>query len=298
MGDAVRTAKLRELMNTEDVVFAPGAGNALTAKLIEHAGFKAICSSGFCVAANLGMPDAELYTMTENAETVRNMARVTTIPIIADADTGYGNAVNVIRTVRELEDAGASAIFMEDQMAPKRCPVCVTRNLNTIPLAEAVGKIRAAVDARRDPNFLIIARTDVTPDEVITRAKAYADAGADLIMPLGKNCRSLADWKAVHEACGLPLLISITSGTWVEREFTPERMVEAGIKIAIYPLHATYASVYAQMELLAQLQRTKFIPDVTVKQIDHHDFVKLIGFPEIEALQAKYLPSEDELFGA
>jgi len=139
----MRRQSLRALLNKEEVVFAPGAWDALSALLIEQAGFRALCGSGFAISAGLGMPDAELYTMTENAETIRRMAAVTTIPIIADIDTGYGNAVNVMRTVRAFEGAGASAVFMEDQLAPKRCPICVGDPLPIIGIEEAVGKIQA-----------------------------------------------------------------------------------------------------------------------------------------------------------
>jgi methylisocitrate lyase len=282
---------LRELLSREEVVFAPGAWDALSALLIEQAGFPALCGSGFAISAGLGMPDAELYTMTENAEAIRRMAAVTTIPIIADIDTGYGNAINVMRTVRTFEGAGASAVFMEDQLAPKRCPICVGDPLPIIGIDEAVGKIQAAVDARSSQEFLICARTDSQGQEAIERACRYVQAGADLIMPVSKTFSTVEEVKACRKACGRPLVLSLTSSTWVEREFTRQRMVEAGVKLGLLPLQVLYAAVPAMRRVLADLKKSEYAPAVTSENIPHHDFVKLIGFPQVEELQRKYLPA-------
>jgi methylisocitrate lyase len=282
---------LRALLASEDVVFAPGAWDGLSALLIQDAGFKALTSSGFAVSASLGMPDAELYTMTENLEAVRRMAYVTDIPIIADIDTGYGNAVNVMRTVREFEAAGASAIFMEDQLAPKRCPICVGDPLPIIPLPEAVGKIRAAVDARRNADTIIIARCDSHGQDAMERTVAYAEAGADMIMPVTKTFDTIDQFKACHEATGRPLVISLTTSTWVERDFTPEKLKYAGCKIALLPIQVLYAGVTAMRKTLADLVANPYAPASTGNHIRHHDFVKLIGFPKIEELQLKYMPA-------
>src|SRR5690606_33928555 len=131
------------------------AYDALSAKMIERAGFDAVMTSGFGVSAShLGMPDAELYTMSENLTVARNVVSVVDRPVVADSDTGYGNAINVMRTIREFENAGVSAVILEDQVAPKRCPICVG-GVEVIPMEEAVAKIRAAKEARRDPNMLI-----------------------------------------------------------------------------------------------------------------------------------------------
>ena len=148
------TKVLRDLLKRDEVLITLGAHDALSAKIIEKAGIQAIISAGFGISASyLGKPDAELYTMTENLAIVRNMASSVGIPVIADLDTGYGNAVNVIRTVKEFEKAGCAGGVLEDQLAPKRCPACVSA-VEIIPLDEAVGKIQAAVDARRGSRFL------------------------------------------------------------------------------------------------------------------------------------------------
>ena len=146
-------------------VWSAGAYDALSARFIEAAGFDACMTSGFGVSAShLGMPDAELYTMTENLNVVRNVVAATTLPIVADIDTAYGNAINVMRTIREFENAGVAAVIMEDQVAPKRCPICVG-GVETISVEEAEGKIAAAVEARRNRNMVIIARTDAATEE-------------------------------------------------------------------------------------------------------------------------------------
>lgn len=282
---------LRQLLNTEDVIFAPGAWDGLSALLIQEAGFKALTSSGFAVSASFGMPDAELYTMTENLEAVRRMAYVTDIPIVADIDTGYGNAINVMRTVREFEAAGAAAIFMEDQLAPKRCPICVGEPLPVITKIEAVGKIKAAVDARRNSETIIIARCDAHGEDAMERAVAYAEAGADMIMPVTKTFNTIEEFKACHEASRRPLAISLTSSTWVERDFTPDVLKKIGCKIAMLPLQVLYAGITGMRKTLADLRQNPYAPASTGDHIQHHDFIKIIGFPELEGLQTKYMPA-------
>jgi methylisocitrate lyase len=282
---------LKELLETEDVIFAPGAWDALSALLIEQAGFPALCSSGFAISAGLGLPDAELYTATENAETVRRMAAVTDIPIIADIDTGYGNAVNVMRTIRQFIDAGASAVFMEDQEAPKRCPICVSDPPRLVSKEEGVGKIRAAVDARADRDLIIIGRTDAQGDDAVERACAYADAGADMIMTVTRSFNSVAEVKACQEAHGKPMMLSLTPTTWVEREFTRENLIDCGVKIGVFPIQVLYAAVTSMRQRLDQLRESEYAPTVTGDDIHHKDFIKLIGFDKVEALQEEYLPA-------
>jgi methylisocitrate lyase len=285
---------LRALMEAEEVIFAPGTWDALSALLAEKAGFRAINASGFAIAASLGLPDAELYTMTENTEAVRRMAAVTTVPIIADCDTGYGNAVNAMRAVREFERAGASAIFIEDQKTPKRCPISVADPVPVVSRAEAVGKIRAALDARSDESFVVIARCDATGEDAMERVVAYAEAGADLIFPVSKTFTTFEAMKACREACGKPLMLSLTPSTWVEREFTRERCVDAGVKLACFPFQTLYAAVTGLRTVLDELKRTEYGPAASKGHIGHKEFIEIIGFPEIEELQLKYLPALQE----
>ncbi len=181
------TTRLRELIARGPTLYAPGCYNAMSAKVLEQAGFDAIYMTGYGTSLSLtGLPDVGLATMSEMVANARYIASAVGIPLLADADTGFGNAINVIRTVREYIGAGVAGIHMEDQLSPKRCGHVAGRLV--IPVEEAVGKIRAAVDARNglDPDFVIVARTDArgasggSLDDAIGRVNAYLAAGADL----------------------------------------------------------------------------------------------------------------------
>ena len=178
-----RNARLRELLKNPPLI-VPGAHDGLSAKLVEQAGFDAVYMGGYATTGSLlGEPDMSLLTGTDMIENARRMATAVSIPLIADADTGYGNAINVIRTVHQYEAAGVSGIHLEDQTAPKRCGHMAGKNV--IDVGEAVGKIKAAVAAKSDPDFVIIARTDALAihgiDDAIDRGRRYADAGADVV---------------------------------------------------------------------------------------------------------------------
>jgi methylisocitrate lyase len=281
---------LRKLLEEEAVVFVPGAWDGLSALMIQQAGFRALCVSGFAVAASLGLPDAGLATMMESLETLRGAAAVTDIPIIADIDTGYGNAINVMRTVRVFEAAGAGAVFMEDQESPKRCPICVADPAALISKHEAVGKIRAAVDARTS-ELVVIARTDAIGEDAIDRACAYAEAGADMIMTMARTFSSVEEVRACQQAHGKPMMLSLTPSTWIEREFTRERLLDCNVKIALFPMQALYAAVTATRQRLAQLLESEYAPAVTQTDIRHSEFVELVGFPELVGLEETYLPA-------
>lgn len=272
----------------QKTVWAAGAYDALSALYIQKAGFDAVMTSGFGVSASfLGMPDAELYTMSENLAVVRNVANVLNIPLIADIDTGYGNAINAMRAIREFEAAGCSAVIMEDQVSPKRCPICVG-GVETISVDEAVGKISAAVAARTNPDLVIIARTDAaTEEEAIHRAKAYVAAGADIIQPISKCFRSIEGLRALREACGVPLSLQILG--WLEKDLKPEE-IESVAGMATFALVPLMTAAKALEENLAQLARTKTSRDLPRPVAAHDPFVEFIGFKEIEANQLKYLP--------
>ncbi len=272
----------------QKTVWAAGAYDALSALYIQKAGFDAVMTSGFGVSASfLGMPDAELYTMSENLAVVRNVANVLNIPLIADIDTGYGNAINAMRAIREFEAAGCSAVIMEDQVSPKRCPICVG-GVETISVDEAVGKISAAVAARTNPDLVIIARTDAaTEEEAIHRAKAYVAAGADIIQPISKCFRSIEGLRALREACGVPLSLQILG--WLEKDLKPEE-IESVAGMATFALVPLMTAAKALEENLAHLARTKTSRDLPRPVAAHDPFVEFIGFKEIEASQLKYLP--------
>lgn len=283
--------RLRELMD-QGVVYAPGVWDGLTARLAEQAGFSALCASGFAVSAALGYPDTELYTMSENLDATRRIRESSGLPLIADIDTGYGNAVNAARTGRRFRDAGVAAVFMEDQESPKRCPICVGDPVPLISPEEGAGKVRAVKDAVGD-DVLLIARTDAEGDDALHRAKAYAGAGADMVMPVTKTFSTAAEWARCRDAAGVPLVATLTASTWTEREFTPQVLKEVGVAIALLPTQVLMAATGAMRETLGRLAAGEPPADVSADGLPHHEFVDLIGFAEVEAAQKAYLPAAE-----
>jgi 2-methylisocitrate lyase-like PEP mutase family enzyme len=284
-----QTTNLRNLLKKGKTVWASGAYDALSARLIEEAGFDAILSSGFGISAShLGQPDAEIYTMTENLNVVRLMVDVVDKPIIADTDTGYGNAINVLRTVREFERAGVAAVIFEDQIAPKRCPACV-ETVNVIPIDEAAGKIRAAVEAKTDPDLIIIARTDAkNVDEAIIRAKAYVEAGADVVQPISKGIKNLDELWKFKEGVKAPISLQILA--WLENDLSPQDIEEIA-SIATFPLVPLMTATQALRANLGQLIKAKATSRLPFPPIALKDFNEFIGMPKIEDLQLRYMPS-------
>jgi 2-methylisocitrate lyase-like PEP mutase family enzyme len=237
MGASAR--RLRELLASGRMVTAPFVFDALQAKLAESVGFEAVYMTGFGTAAARGLPDLGLLSMNEMAANARGIAGAVGVPAICDADTGYGNAVNVQRTVREFEDAGAAAIHLEDQVWPKRCGFLAGKEV--IPLEEHAQKIRAATEARRDPDFVVIARTDALAplgwDEAERRARAYRDAGADLLFVDG--IRTLEDLETYARRLGdLPLLYN-------GQLLPAAEIAERGFALMIHSasLHGIFAAV-------------------------------------------------------
>lgn len=268
-------------------VWAAGAYDAMSAKLAEEAGFEAVMSTGFGISAShLGVPDVELYTMTENLTVVRHMANALQIPLIADADTGYGNAINVMRTVREFEQAGVAAMILEDQEVPKRCPA-VAAGVELLPVVEGSAKIRAAIEARRDPDTLIIGRTDAADEaDAIERARAYVAAGADLIQPISKCFKDIDSLRRLREACGVPLSLQILG--WLETDLSPAEIEEVA-GLAVFPLVALMTATSALRENLAALAAAHGTRNLPRPVTSMGDFKSFIGFAEIEAKQARFL---------
>ncbi len=280
---------IRKKLSAGTTLWAAGAYDALSARMIDDAGFDIVFSTGFGISASLlGQPDVELYTMTENLSAVRQMVNCVRRPVIADCDTGYGGIVNVRRTVREFEAAGVAGIVIEDQEAPKRCPAIASAVAIT-PLAEAVAKIRAALDARRNPDLLIIARTDAaTADEAIVRAQAYAAAGADMIQPIDKTFANASDLRRLKAAVPIPLSIPINVGI----EKLPTAVVAEVAGLAIFPLVPLLTVCEALRANLAALARAKSTRDLPRPRMSLDEFKSMIGFPQIEALQARYLQKD------
>jgi methylisocitrate lyase len=271
-------------------VWTAGVYDALSAQLAQAAGFPAVMTSGFAVSASLlGQPDVEIYTMTENVGVARNVVNAVKIPVIADADTGYGNAINVMRTVREFEQAGVAAVIFEDQEVPKRCPA-VADHVDILPVVESAAKIRAAVDARRDRDMLVIARTDaMTEDEAIDRAQAYVAAGADLIQPISRCFKSFEGLQRLRQACGRPLSLQILG--WLETGLTREQ-VEQVAGLAVYPLVGLLTVTSALQRNYGALWAHRSTRDLPLPTTPMGDFKKFIGFDEVEALKHVFLLGE------
>ncbi len=226
---------LRERLASGDLLRLPGAINPLSAQLIAETGFDGVYVSGAVLSADLGLPDIGLTTLTEVAGRAGQVARVTNLPTLVDADTGFGEPMNVARTIQVLEDAGLAGCHIEDQVNPKRCGHLDGKSV--VDLGTAQQRVRAAVGARRDPDFLVMARTDVRAVEglraAVDRAKALVDAGADAIFP--EAMADLGEFEAVASAVDVPVLANMTEFGKSEL-FTADQLASAGVRLVIYPV--------------------------------------------------------------
>jgi 2-methylisocitrate lyase-like PEP mutase family enzyme len=273
-------AHLREMLNGPEMVVAPFVYDGLQAKIAGRTGFKAVYMTGFGTAAARGYPDLGLITMTEMVQNVRAISHAVDLPVICDADTGYGNAVNVWRTVREYEDAGAAALHIEDQVFPKRCGFLAGKQV--IPVEEMVPKVRAACDARRDSDFVIIARTDALAvngwDDVARRARAYRAAGADLIFVDG--IRTIDDLKRYAAELGdLPLLYNGSLLPVAD-------LARYGFRLTIHT-GTLMAGYVAMRDAMRQLKETGVL-DIPITGHLFGELIETLGVPEMEALLKKY----------
>jgi 2-methylisocitrate lyase-like PEP mutase family enzyme len=284
---------LRALMGTHAPVLAPGAYDTLSARLVEAAGFPALYMTGFGTAASvLGRPDVGLLGMSEMVEHARRIVQAVGVPVIADADTGYGNPLNVIRTVQEYEAAGVAAIHIEDQVAPKKCGHMEGKQV--IPAAEMVQKLRAAVEARHSPDFLIIARTDARAVEgmasALERARRYREAGADVLFV--EAPQSEEEIATVARAFpSVPLLFN-----WAEGGKSPPvalpRLRELGYAIVIFPISTLLAATRAIREVLAQIREVGTPNPVMERLVPFQEFLDFIGLPEVRELERRFAENE------
>jgi len=232
---ATKRAQFRERLASGELLRVPGAFNPLSARLIQDKGFDGVYISGAVISADLGLPDIGLTTLTEVAGRSQQISRMTDLPTLVDADTGFGEPMNVARTVQTLEDAGVSGLHIEDQVNPKRCGHLDGKAV--VDTDTAVKRIRAAADARRDPNLLIMARTDIRAvdglDAAMDRAKQLVDAGADAIFP--EAMRDLGEFEAMRAAVDVPILANMTEFGKSEL-FTTTQLSNIGVNIVIYPV--------------------------------------------------------------
>jgi methylisocitrate lyase len=279
---------LKQRLASGSTVWFAGAQDALSALLVDQSAFDGVFTTGFGVSASLlGQPDMELYTLSENLGVVNHIANVVRKPIFADADTGYGNVLNIQRTVRAFEKAGVAALSIEDQVSPKRCPAAASA-LVTVPMADAVARIRAAVDARRDPNLLIVARTDVKdPGEALERAARFAEAGADLIQPITPTFSSHADLVKLRQTCGRPLSLQLMEGTWMAQ--LNRAQIEAVAGMATYPIVSLLTLVHALRTNLAALAERCGQPmgELPIPRSPIAQFKQVIGWHDLEKQQER-----------
>jgi 2-methylisocitrate lyase-like PEP mutase family enzyme len=285
---------LRQLLKRDKLLVAPGCFDGLSARLVEEAGFAAAYLSGGAVARSMGIPDIGLVTLSETIDRAAQVVATVKIPIIADADTGYGNAVNLVRTVREFERAGVAAIHIEDQITPKRCGHLDGKEV--IPLAEMEKKLQAALATRTDPDFCIIARTDARGvhgfDDAISRGRAFAKLGVDAIfVEAPQSEEELAQIPRLIP--GVPILVNVFKGG--KTPMLPmARLEEMGYRIAIYPSETQRAAIHAMRTALETLKRegtTESIDDAltTFKERD-----RVVGLDDWQRIEKQYLSSDGE----
>lgn len=286
------TTKLRNLIQSKEILVVPGAFDALSAKLIEAVGFDAVYMTGFGTAASIfGIPDIGLLTMTEMVENARRISNAVKIPVIADADTGYGNHLNVMRTVEEYEKAGVAAFHIEDQVSPKRCGHMEGHKL--ISIEDMTAKIRTAVRCRQDRDVVLIARTDAISsegfDEAIFRGNAYVEAGADVIFVEAPT--TIEQVGTIPKLITGPVLINIAPKTPVLHF---KRYEEMGYSIVIYPPLSLTASFIAIREKLTELKAEGILKEGSHGGVPFDELLDFLGLSRYRALEEELLEDKKE----
>ena len=280
-----QTTKLRELLATNDYLVAPCAYDALSARAIQAAGFKIAGTTGYGMhGAVLGQPDTGLLALNETVSILSKMADAVDIPILADAEGGYGSAMNVIRTIKEYEKTGVGGLFIEDQKQPPNCPFIKAPEL--VSTDEMVGKIRAAVDTRKDKDLVIIARTDAPFEEAIERANAYMEAGADMVKILPKTREEL---EALPSRVNGPIHLGLYANKGINDGMTAADCGKLGYKIITFPMSCLFANVAATITILQYIQENGTDEGYTGKVMQFNEYLKFIGVDEYKTLISKYL---------
>ena len=268
---------LRERLASGELLRFPGAFNPLSARLIAEKGFEGVYISGAVLSADLGLPDIGLTTLTEVAGRAKQIARMTDLPAIVDADTGFGEPMNVARTIQELEDAGLAGMHIEDQVNPKRCGHLDGKSV--VDESTASKRIRAAADARRDENFLLMARTDIRAieglDAAIDRAKALVDAGADAIFP--EAMRELSEFEAMANALDVPILANMTEFGKSEL-FSTSQLQSAGVSVVIWPVSLLCTAMGAAGRALDTLNTDGHLTSMLGEMQHRADLYELIDY--------------------
>jgi len=288
MGEKMKsTTRVRELIQRKEILLAPGAFDAMSARLIEIVGFEAVYMTGFGTAASIfGVPDIGLLTMTEMVENAKRISDAVKIPVIADADTGYGNHLNVVRTVEEYQKAGIAAIHIEDQIFPKRCGHMEGHKL--ISLEDMVAKVRAAAASRKDKDFVLIIRTDAISaegfDEAIYRGNTYLEEGADVIFIEAPT--TVKQLEKIPKLIKGPLLINIAPKTPLLHF---KRYEEMGYSIAIYPAISLTAAFVAIREKLIELKKEGIMMEGAHGGVPFDELLRFLGLKKYRDLEEKFL---------
>jgi 2-methylisocitrate lyase-like PEP mutase family enzyme len=283
---------LKKLLNRKQLLVAPGCFDGLSARLVQEAGFEAAYLSGGAIARSMGIPDIGLVTMSESIERAAQIVSAIQIPVIADADTGYGNAVNLVRSVREFERIGVAAIHIEDQITPKRCGHLDGKEV--ISRAEMEMKLKAALDTRTDPDFCIIARTDARGvhglEDAIGRAQAFAKLGVDAIFVEAPQSESeLAE--IPKRLPDVPLLVNVFKGG--KTPMLPiERLQQMGYRIAIYPSETQRAAIHAMRSALTTLKREGTTESIDASLTTFKERDKVVGLDDWQKIEHTYLAVE------
>jgi 2-methylisocitrate lyase-like PEP mutase family enzyme len=280
--------QLRNRLKTHGIIAAPGAPDSLTARLIEQAGFEAIYMTGFgATASRLGRPDIGLLTQTEMTTHARDMARAVSIPIIADADTGYGGPANIARTIEEYAQAGVAAIHLEDQVAPKRCGQLA--GIKLIPAEENVRRLKCAIASRPANGPLIIGRTDampaIGPEEAVRRALMYQDAGVDLVFVDG--IKKISEVEIVARQVPGPKVVSIVDGNETTA-LTMRDLEGMGFAVVLYAVTALFTAARAVADALAVLKRDGTPAKAASAMMSYAEFSALVDLPRFQALDETY----------
>ena len=285
---------LRRLYEGDELVMAPGAPDALTARLIEQAGFPAVYMTGFAATATLiGCPDIGLLTQTEMTTHARNIVRAVDVPVIADADTGYGGPASIARTVEEYCQAGVAAIHLEDQVQPKRCGHMA--GVKLVPVPDMVRRLTCALEARDTSDLLIIGRTDACAtsgvDEAIRRGQRYLDAGIDILFV--DAVKQISDAVALGQALDGTLMISMVEGNETAR-LALDELKQMGFALALYPLSALLTATCANRELLADLKASGTTRARTDRMSTYADLSEIVGLDHFNGLADRFDPCAEE----
>jgi carboxyvinyl-carboxyphosphonate phosphorylmutase len=283
-----KTCLLKKYILEDDILVMPGAHDALTAKIVEQAGFKALTMGGYSASASLlGKPDLSFLTLTEMVDCIHRIVDTIDIPVFTDGDTGHGGVLNVCRTVREIERTGASGMFIEDQVFPKRCGHMLDKQV--IEKKEMIAKVKAAVDTRIDDDFVIMARTDALAvnglDDAIDRANLFREAGADLIFVEAPT--SLEQMGVITSQVDAPTLANNIEGG-KSPLLSAIELEKIGYNTVVFPVAATYAIAKVVKELMAELVNTGTTAGFTGKMVSFDEFNHLIGLDRLRSLERNY----------